>query len=351
MLPYIDSNNFIEFVFNVGLFISYVIIVLIFFLIIFNYWSVNKEQKNVLYKNAWNVAFKDIESGTIASLPLIKNQKEYIIFIRFWLQRIESANNKQQQNLLHFINDLRPEETLFEMLNHKNINYKAMAIKALLHLKYKQFEPKLYEVLKGQNLMLSILSAQVLIEIEPKTAIGDIVDFYLKKDDWIYKKICQILEKVEEKDLSKILLNMLKVASTEQMVKIVKLFTIIDEQTAYDEAKILITKHDNPIIIAASLAYINRKEDRGILLVFTKHESWEVRLSAIKSLANILIPEDINTIALLLSDKFWKIRHHTAKVLISQSFSRAKYLDELQFSLVDKNAKKTLSMVRGMKGV
>lgn len=346
MLPYIASDSLISFVFNSGLFIFYTIVAIAFFLVFFRYWSINKDKKLVLSENSFNVILEDIKNGTPSSLPLINNKKEYFIFIKLWSYKFENANGDERHNLLRFIKGLQLEKIIFEMLNHENDNYKIIAIKTLKHLKEQQFTPELYKSLKGKKPFLALLSAQSLIEIEPKTAIVDIIDFYLKNGDWVNKKILQILENTKEEHLRKVLLDKLKKSSTKQIVKIVKLFILIDEKIAYDESKKLITNYKDAKIIAASLGYINKEQDKTTLLSYTKHQSWEVRLSAIKSLTNMLIPDDINIISLLLSDETWVVRSYTAKALVLKNFAGVEYLDKLQSLLVDQQAKKSLKIAR-----
>jgi len=312
----------------------------------FHYWLYLKGNRARVLQDNWNIAFQASENGMKFNLPAIKHQKEYILFLSCWLRRVESASPKKQVKLLCLLYRLQPEIPVIKMLNHTDKNCNIIALKVLAYLKYKKLEPKLCAAIKDSNPLISLLSARALFEIAPIRSIAHIVDLYLTQNKWLDNEIITILEKVETKKLINLLIYKIELAPAEKIAKLLRLLSNANIETARNESIKLLQKQNNPEIIAASLKYIIRKEDRELLLGYTKHKSWEVRLSAIQSLGCMITPEDINIIALLLSDENWKVRHHAAKSIVSKAFATTKYLDELKFSLVDQNAKRTLSVAK-----
>lgn len=335
----------IELVLASGFFTLYIIVALLFFLIVFRYWNANKIKRESAYIQSWKRSFASIQLGKYCTYPSISSNKERFLFIDTWLKEAQELNASEKEKMLAFAKQAWVKKEIFNLLSDERLAYKECAINAIGVLQIRDFDINLKRCLLEKNILLSSISARTLVKIESKNIINQIVDLYVDQNAWPSRVVIQILKNSKTK-LSSILVQKLKNTPENKIAKTVKLLALVDEQFAYNQAKSLLETYDSPEIMAASIYYVNKKEDKNLLKQFIRHKSWKVRLAAATSLESMLSNKDINSFALLLSDKKWKIRNHIADALVSKEFANKEYLDTLSSSMVDPKAQSALLTAR-----
>lgn len=349
-MPSTASDTLIGFVFYAGVAILGISVIMMLFVILFRLWSLARNRTVRRFRKRWEEVLTALDHTIPPNLPKIRPNEQFL-FLQLWSDRYEKAEPMGRNNLLELAAHLKLGTIAAEMLQETSGDHKMLAMRTLAHLKSDAGTPTLMELLKHPNPLFSLLAARTLVRIEEAAALDLLMPYFVAKKEWQANKILLILEGIEPEVIAPVLTDAIDYTPLPQLPRLIRFFTLMPTERARHEALLLLQRHTDPEIIAACLHHTNHPEDKRLLTEYLSHETWIVRMHAVKALAPLLTAPDIALLFPLLIDPAWWVRFHTARTIVMQPFADEKYLDTLDANLVDRYAKDALHQARSRRSI
>ncbi len=344
---FINSSLLNQIVFFVGIISILFSILLIAFILLFRIFDIRKKYEIMKFYKTWHPIFNNINSSIPTILPKVKKSNHFHL-LKMFNKNYEKTYLISQTNLLTIANHLALENITKEMLNYNNSIYKIVAIKTIGYLQIEKFSSKLDDLIEHENIIITLIAIQSLIKISPKN-LDKLISLLIAKEECHINKVILILSNVDKEILTKSMKNIIAKTSIELLPRLIKLFDLIDKHDANEEAKKILLKYQEIEIVSTAILFLSEEKEKNFLFSFVKHESWIIRMQAIKALSSMLLIEDIKNISKLLLDSSWWVRYHTAYAIVSIKSITSDYLDNLEEVLGDKFAIDALKVARKKK--
>lgn len=315
------------------------------FILLFKIFAIRKKYEIMKFYKTWNPIFNNIQSSIPTILPKVKKSNQFHLLKIFNRTYEKRASDNQQTNLITIANCLDIEDIANQMLNYKNSIYKIVALKTIGYLQIEKYSSKLDELIKHENIVITLIAIQSLIKISSKN-LDKLISLLISKEECHINKIILILSDINQEILYESIKKIVDTTNIELLPRLIKLFGLIDKSNANEEAKKILLKYQDIEIISTAILFISKEKEKDFLFSFIEHKSWIIRMQAIKALSDMLLIEDIKTISKLLLDSSWWVRHHTAYCIVSIKSISEDYLDNLEEVLGDSFAIDALKVAR-----
>lgn len=344
MQPFISSNLLNTIVFDIGIISILFSILLVIFILLFRIFAIRKKYEIMKFYKTWNPIFNNIQSSIPNILPKVKKSNQFHL-LKIYNRTYEKKALDSQTNLITIANYLDIENIAKNMLNYKNSIYKIVAIKTIGYLQLKKYSSTLDELIEHENIVVTLIAIQSLIKISSKN-LDKLIPLLLCKEECNMNKIILILSNIDENILYESIKKIVNTTHIELLPRLIKLFSLIGKSNANEEAKKILLKYQEIEILSTALLFISEEKEKDFLFSFIEHDSWIIRMQAIKALSSMLLIEDIKTISKLLLDSSWWVRYHTAYAIVSIKSISENYLNNLEEVLGDKFAVDALKVAR-----
>ncbi len=266
-------------------------------------------------------------------------------FIDVFNRYQETLRGTSQEQLNTLARKLKVSESCLEILKNYPKSHKMDAIKALGHLQETRALPLLLSLAKNKNSALSIVAAQAMIRIDPKSALENLMEPVIHRKDWALIHLHYIFNGVPTPLLDPFLRRSIEKAPQKRVAVLLNLAERCHCPNSTNLSLELLKKEQDPEIIQTALKILQSPEHLSIAKQFIKHANWRVRLQAVLLLQRIGTKKEIDLIVPHLSDESWWVRYRSAETLLILPGGGITLLKTLTDKQSDAKANRILKMV------
>ncbi len=299
-----------------------------------------RRQRRFIMK--WQPLLAECTFQVPEKLPRIPRAMRYT-FLKLWTYHLESLAGATRGNLVQLAQSAGMSEIVRDMVAQGNLRKKLIAVVALGHLGDKTRWHELRLLVGDPSPMLSLAAARALLDIDARATLPWLITVIGAREDWPMAKIAAML-----KDIGPDLLTTPLIAATEaaaaaedgshQVPRLLRLMAVAHSERAAPALRRILSQTEDPDVIAAALRVLRDPEDVTMMRGYVRHANWVVRISAVRALGHIGMPEDRKLLTDLLSDEHWWVRYHAARALIALPFTTLVELDKIRSILPDRFA-------------
>jgi hypothetical protein len=274
--------------------------------------------------------------GTIPldQLPVLA-RRDHDAFLEEWnhAQDVLSGKSAQRLNAVARALDLESEALL--MLRKRGVHRRLLATATLGHLQESAGWDSIVDQLESRNTLLSLVSALALVRIDADRAVGMLGSHLLSRTDWPIGRIASMLRELPPALLADRLFPEILRAPAERRQHLLPLLTLLSPSDSGRVINDLLQKAADEETIIACLNAAQSPDELPLIRHLVRHESWPIRMQAVKALGRTGSAEDTPLIINALSDREWWVRYRAAQALAHLPWINASKLREIQTSQAD----------------
>jgi len=337
--------------------ILYVMVILYVFVIalvaqvfIFRLLFIHRDKNKAEALAIWMPVLAETTLQMPASIPPL-SAKHINTLLYEWNKLHMLVRGEATTRLIALAHKLKLENHAYKMFASRSLPTRMLAIITLGNMRTYAVWDDLMDLLKGNNLILSLTAARALVQIDHKNAIRDILPEISRQRDWPTPHVSSILKKADPKLLCDVMGQAIRQANDNDLPHLINL-TIGNTHCDTLGMAILevLKKSTNEHVIATCLHSID--DYRGIVYArqYASHPQGFVRVHAASALGRIGLREDVDTLVTMLSDKEWWVRYRAAQAITSMPFLTLADIENIKNNLHDRYARDILIQAMGEKG-
>lgn len=291
-----------------------------------------------------------VAGETVTLPPLAENEK--IFFMKLWNHLHESLRGKAQRQLNLIALRCGILQDVHALLHKKNLRSQLMALITLGHLGDRSPWGDILQLAHHPDPLLSLVAARTLFQIHPDTALHDLMQSLLEREDWPTAQLALLLQEAGREsvfavlaDTAAQLTNSTDTAELGRLNRLLHLLEVAPYQQVISAIRTILAVTADDEIIAQCLKFLREPNDLPTVRRHLVHPNWVVRLQAAQALGRLGTTKDISQLAKLLRDPVWWVRYRTAQALVGLAHGNSQALTELRAHIADRYALDMLEMV------
>ncbi len=261
-------------------------------------------------------------------------------FLELWNHLHDLTHGPATEGLNRLARKLRIDYAILPLLHHRRFRRRLLAIVTCGHLREYAAWDTLNELLEHPNPVLSLAAARALVEIDPRQAIGTVIQEILKREDWPAGKVATLLTEAPGRLVAPPLLAAIHRDPHRHAPRLLRYLGLVDQPEAQQALAEIIRSNEDDHLIALALQELREPEYRPLIYPLAHHPNWYIRVQVANALRRLGDAGDIPLLASLLGDRQWWVRYRAAQALVH--LARPEQLERLQQHLRDPYARDIL---------
>lgn len=305
-------------------------------------WALLREKRQEqAFRSVWqSLLLQALLGNAPATLPPLRKH-ERLFFLRLWIQLQESIRGVSASAVSAIAQSVGCLAFASELLNSRDRSAQLIAILSLGHLRDASCWQQLSRFLLADDSARSFSALRALVQIDPARAARELSPYLLIRADWPLPRLVSLLQ-TEVQLFSTPLMQLIQESEGEALEKALRLANALHLQPPLKFVRQLLQQQQAPNLLAASLRIANLPQLLPDVRALAKHEDWRVRVQVAKVLSNIGLPEDVDVLLTMLSDRQWWVRYRAGQALLELPFLERQRLNELAQTLDDRFARDIL---------
>ena len=341
-LPALDFKIFLAIIVGGLLFLLSLATLLVTFGIRFSLLLREKRKKRV-YK-IWKPLMAQCLVSVPENLPRIKNSEAHDFMI-LWNHFQTVIKGEDHYKLIILARSVQLDRFAMQNLNSRYFQHQIMAILTLGNLEEKNAADELVKHTENQDPIFSLYAVRALMKINPTENLHFLMSHMINRSHWSFPMAASIIKETDSQIISVPLTEAIFEAPDEIKIKMIPLLKF-----AYSEDILPLIRHylesiNNPEVISSVLAIMQDPKSLDIARRYLYHDTWFVRLQAIKAIGRLGDFSDVNRLAPHLADKEWWVRYRTAESLSLLPKMTTEILQEIEKKQTDRYAKEIMTQI------
>lgn len=307
------------------------------------------------FMEAWQPLLAAAIAGETVTLPPLADD-EKLFFLKLWNHLHESLRGKAQRQLNLIALRCGILQDVYSLLRKNDLRSRLLALITLGHLGDRSPWGDILKLAHHQDPLLSLVAARTLFHIHADTALHDLMQSLLEREDWPTAQLALVLKEAGKvsvfdtlADTAARLANSADHADLGRLNRLLHLLEVAPHQQVISAIRSVLEVTSDDEIIAQCLKFLRDPNDLPTARRHLTHPNWVVRLQAAQALGRIGTMTDIPQLATLLGDTVWWVRYRTAQALMALARGNPRALSELHTHLDDRYARDMLEMVMAEK--
>ena len=307
-----------------------------------------RQRRERRYKAQWQPLLAECVFGVPEKLPHVPRNMRYH-FLRLWNYHHELLTGGARKNLESLAALLKLEEIARELLRG-DLRQRLIAVLTLGHLGDRTYWHELRALVDDPSPILSLTAARALLDIDASATLTWLVTVMAAREDW---PLARVVSMLKEAGPDRITLPLIAAGEgvvraeggSRRMVRLLRMMEVAHTERIAAVVGRIVRESADAEVIAAGLRLIRDPRDREMVRAFTGHESWFVRVSAVRVLGQIGEVADRELLTGMLSDHHWWVRYHAARALLALPGVLIEDIEKIRNALTDRYAADMLSQV------
>ncbi len=257
------------------------------------------------------------------SLPPVAHADVYT-FLSVWNYLHESLRDESKDQLNQVARLIGMDTRAQDMLHHRSLRQRLMAIVTLGHLRQEIVWDELQMIVQHSNTMLSLAAARALLQINAAAALPTLLPLMDSRSDWPVTRVANLLKEAGADVISQPLAH-----AAETAPRLIRYLEVAHRDVVVPTVRRLMASTHDEQVLQACLPLINDPADVIIVRACLLHPQWLVRVEAVAALGRVGTAEDEAGLAALLSDPQWGVRYRAAHSLATLPASNVPQLQRL----------------------
>jgi HEAT repeats len=257
------------------------------------------------------------------SLPPVARADVYT-FLSVWNYLHESLRDESKDQLNQVARLIGIAARAQEMLHHRSLRQRLMAIVTLGHLQQETAWDELQMIVRHRNTMLSLAAARALLQINAEAALPILLPLMDVRPDWPVTRVANLLKEAGADVISQPLAR-----AAETAPRLIRYLEVAHRDVVVPTVRRLLAASQDEQVLQACLPLINDPADVEIVRACLLHPQWLVRVEAVAALGRVGTAEDETGLVELLSDPQWWVRYRAAHSLATLPESNVPHLQRL----------------------
>lgn len=306
-----------------------------------------RERRERRFMARWQPLFAQCVDSVPERLPALAKADRYT-FLKLLDHYHESLRGSTTRNLNLLAIATGMDVVARDMLMHKNMRARMIAVATLGHLGDKTIWHELRRLVDDPSPLLSLAAMRALLEIDAAATLEWLVMVIGAREDWPLAKIAGILAEIGPDLVTLPLVAAAEAVFENAPYRVLRLMRLLEvahsDRVVPAVRRILLNTNDEQVIVAG-LRLLRDPRDIGMARNFAAHPGWIVRAGAARALGSIGMPEDRNLLTGMLGDPSWWVRYRAARALMALPFVQMDELQKIRAVLPDRFAADMLGQV------
>lgn len=275
-----------------------------------------------LFQQTWNPIFNGVALQSLPKNIALPNldSRDYPLFIHSWLNLQETISGEGKIRLNALARRLGMHKYAQQNLNKSKIRQRMIAVVFLGRLRDRLSWTPLEKLMHNENILLSMLAARSLLEIDQIRAFPLVFSELIRREDWPEIRVALLLRSVLVPELvTRHLFDVLLGCNDTQATKLLPYLELMYNEEKNRILRILLERSQSDLLTSRLLKHIDGIEEIDMVRHYTGHARWHIRMQAIAALGRIGQREDLPTLMQGLSDEEWWVRYRAAQSLVKIS--------------------------------
>lgn len=324
MLGFVStSEGALELVLWIGVAAFAVTLLLMLQILLSRTLLLRRQRRSERFLTVWRPLLMQSLDTVPDSLPPIERADVYT-FLSMWNYLHESLRDESKEQLNQVAQMVGMDSRAQEMLQHRSLRQRLMAIVTLGHLRHEAVWHDLKMIVKHSNTILSLAAARALLQINAAAALPVLLPLMESRADWPVTRVANLLKEAGADAISQPLAQ-----AAESAPRLIRYLEVAHRDVVVTTVRRMIATTQDEDVLQACLALINDPADVTIVRACLSHPQWLVRLEAVAALGRVGTADDVAGLAELLSDSHWWVRYRAAHSLATLPDSNVSQLQRL----------------------
>ncbi|MDH5182410.1 MAG: HEAT repeat domain-containing protein [Gammaproteobacteria bacterium] len=196
----------------------------------------------------------------------------------------------------------------------------------------------------------SLVSMRALFQINPHRALHTMLPYLVSRSDYPTAQIATLLQKIPSHEICPQLTLHMMLNLGQGSSHLLRLMESCHCSINRQVFASIIKKQPDDHIVSTALALISDHKALDLILPFTKHDRWHIRVHAATTLGRLATKEHLPLLLALLADREWWVRYRAAQAITGLPFLRTADLIRLLNSIDDRYASDMLKQAMAEQG-
>ncbi|HEY0666254.1 MAG TPA: HEAT repeat domain-containing protein [Gallionella sp.] len=350
------SEHLAQLVVWLSIALSVLILLLLVQIALLRIGLVRRTAREQRFLKVWQPILAAAVAGEPGDLPPLADD-EKIFFMKLWNHLHESLRGKARRQLNVIALRCGILQDVYALLGRKDLRSRLLALITLGHLGDRSSWNNILKLTRHRDPLLSLVAARTLFQIHPESALTDLMQPLLEREDWPTAQLALLLQEAGQENIFAMLAKTASqlAGSTDpaglaRLNRLLRLLEVAPYQLVIAAIRAIFAVTADAEIIAQCLKFLREPNDLPTVMRHLDHPDWVVRLQVAQALGRIGTARDTTQLAKLLSDPVWWVRYRAAQAMVSLMRGNSPALAELRTRLTDRYAQDALEMVLTERG-
>ncbi|HZZ95311.1 MAG TPA: HEAT repeat domain-containing protein [Usitatibacter sp.] len=237
-------------------------------------------------------------------------------FLRLWNRVYGSASEEEAPRLAQLLRGHGLHDRALRMLGRRTLGPRLIAITTLGHLREERAWAALEDIARQAGPVVSFAAARALLRIDARRALESLGPAIAHREDWPLARLGSVLHELGPTVVTPALLTLMASRPREGLERIVKLARFGQRSRVAPVVRGWLSSSEDPLVIVASLDYVEQAEDLPWVRSAARHDDWRVRMAGARALGRAGDRGELELLLDLLRDPVWWVRYHAAQALV-----------------------------------
>lgn len=220
----------------------------------------------------------------------------------------------------------------------RNIARRVLGLATLGHIGRNEDLPRLHVALADPQGLISMAGARALLQIDPVSAVPEVLDQYLGRSDWPAARLGTLLRDAGADAVAPPLIERLLRSSGEAQLQLLRLLRFAESPRTGGVLEVLVERSEDPQVLSVALRQLHGPTALAKVRQLARFPDALVRSAAAVALGRIGGEADRELLSELMSDRDWWVRYRATEAQLALPRSDAPALAALRARLTDRYA-------------
>lgn len=269
------------------------------------------------------------------------------LFLGLWNHLHEVLRGDATARLNAVAERLRVPAATRQLAGARSPRRRILGLLALGNLRDAASWPLYVEAVREDNTALSMAGLRALLLTDARRALPIVVPLLAGRVDWSLVRVAQYLQQASPDVVAKPLAEAARVMPGAQAQRLLKYLPTVATPASDAIVRRIAASNEDSGVLSACLGMLKHPEDRPLLNRCLAHDTWFVRVAAIRALAEVADPEDEPALVARLGDREWWVRYRAGQAIAKLRGNDRAALQALHDALEDRYAQDILAQVMG----
>ena len=250
-------------------------------------------------------------------------------FLMVWNHFHESIRDDSKENLNVLARLMKLDSWCLHALRKRNYRKKLLAIQSLGWMQERRAWNELERLVHSPSPTLSLAAVKALVRIDTESALEIFLPQVVKRGDWSYSIVGQILRTCHADLISEPLVKVCLEAPEKLAPRTIRFLGLAHTEVAAPAIRKIIARTSDREVLIKCLRVVRDPKDLETVRRLLKYDDWRVRSQAATCLGRYGTDEDEKRLRHAAGDQEWWVRYRSAQALANLPSMTFERLDEI----------------------